>query len=314
MELTLIKKGSRDSDCWTNMSDVEDCDTQYWTATSESDASVSLGGAAPSERSELAASASGGRFSSATSADRAQLRPKRKFWWRLFWCCERVHKSEWLPLRSKLSKAAKQAGGILLCVKNNMVFESWICQRDKHTMPFVVLADRREVKRCIDSLERCGPFQVRHATILLGPTPKNFSDFCANRSAEEQIHHYLEIRDADAFVNEVLRDHILSSCPSQKKAKALPRGDAGCMRRLQQPEQQQREQPAWQEAYEWQGEVDSPMRSQSYKRLGSEDLAIRRSNGNHFGLLSTLYPELVGRSLTEVHHLLVSNAPATYED
>eukprot|EP00929_Paragymnodinium_shiwhaense_P039318 TRINITY_DN20670_c0_g1_i1.p1 TRINITY_DN20670_c0_g1~~TRINITY_DN20670_c0_g1_i1.p1 ORF type:complete len:503 (-),score=128.46 TRINITY_DN20670_c0_g1_i1:406-1914(-) len=151
----------------------------------------------------------------------AAARPRQQqFWWRLFWCYERVHKLESEPLRSKLSEAVKQAGGKMICIKKSTLLESWI-RKGTHT-PFILLADRRELKPCLDIISHYGPLRTQHATVVLGAMPQNFG-------RQERVRAYLEINDAGRFVDEVLRDY-LSGTPSPARGDVVAKKSQICHR------------------------------------------------------------------------------------
>lgn len=75
----------------------------------------------------------------------------------LVWCHERCHKSEQEELRASLASTVKQAGdGRLHCLKKSSGFESWLIRMEAVAWSFVLLADWREVKPCVETLTRRG--------------------------------------------------------------------------------------------------------------------------------------------------------------
>eukprot|EP00929_Paragymnodinium_shiwhaense_P080272 TRINITY_DN41852_c0_g1_i2.p1 TRINITY_DN41852_c0_g1~~TRINITY_DN41852_c0_g1_i2.p1 ORF type:complete len:388 (+),score=55.16 TRINITY_DN41852_c0_g1_i2:131-1294(+) len=140
---------------------------------------------------------------SAESYDKRGVRAAhQQLWWRLIWCYERVHKSEGDPIRSKLSKAVRQVGGKLLCFKSHRVLDAWFLAPDNTNMPFIFMVGRRELKGCLNFLERYGLLGLRPPIVVLGPMPHQFT-------RQESIRAYTDIEDADGFVAEIFRDYVL---------------------------------------------------------------------------------------------------------
>jgi len=73
--------------------------------------------------------------------------------WNLVWCHERCRKQENQPWHDALTKLARDAGGMLFCVKKAKSFEAWRNRPRSHA-PFILLTDGREVKPCMIEMAR----------------------------------------------------------------------------------------------------------------------------------------------------------------
>jgi len=78
------------------------------------------------------------------------------FWWHLVWCHERCHKRESDALRMAVKEAAREAGGMLVCIKKANKFAMWLAETQRQR-PFVLLTDWREVKPCTEAVTQLRP-------------------------------------------------------------------------------------------------------------------------------------------------------------
>eukprot|EP00405_Crypthecodinium_cohnii_P050044 CAMPEP_0206605410 /NCGR_PEP_ID=MMETSP0325_2-20121206/50398_1 /ASSEMBLY_ACC=CAM_ASM_000347 /TAXON_ID=2866 /ORGANISM="Crypthecodinium cohnii, Strain Seligo" /LENGTH=306 /DNA_ID=CAMNT_0054120947 /DNA_START=19 /DNA_END=936 /DNA_ORIENTATION=+ len=77
------------------------------------------------------------------------VKPQRGL--RLIWCSERCHKNEMRELRTALLQSAQALGAQLQCLKKAVKFSAWL--RSGQRQPYILVADWREVKPCMDALQ-----------------------------------------------------------------------------------------------------------------------------------------------------------------
>jgi hypothetical protein len=83
---------------------------------------------------------------SASSADPSQSSAP---WWKLVWCQERCHKPDMTLMYTVLAKAARKAGGVLVCHRKAAKYIGW---RATNVEPHILLTDWREVKPSMQGL------------------------------------------------------------------------------------------------------------------------------------------------------------------
>lgn len=69
--------------------------------------------------------------------------------WRIIWCCETCHKDEQEAARTKMKESASTLRGDFSCFKKAQTYQSWLFRAWE---PHVLVADGREIKRCVDAL------------------------------------------------------------------------------------------------------------------------------------------------------------------
>lgn len=89
--------------------------------------------------------------------------------WQLVWCHERCYKTECDEKRQALSNTAQCTGGELVCFKKSKKFEEWL--EGNQGTPYILLADWREVKPCLQVAVEQLPCNRPVYTLVLAEVP-----------------------------------------------------------------------------------------------------------------------------------------------
>lgn len=134
--------------------------------------------------------------------------------WQFVWCHERCHKQELEPLREVFTETVEQANGNFMCLKKATGFGRWLSRVSD--MPFVLLADWREAKPCVEVLLQ-QPHEQTQIIVVYTEQDKQFKQ--ASRwaaSLPSQGYHHLvhvipstlRVEDLADYVVRLLRSHF----------------------------------------------------------------------------------------------------------
>lgn len=160
---------------------------------------------------------------------------KRGFGWSLAWCHERCYKQESEGLRETIAGGVQGAGGSLVCIKKAHKFAIWLANA---TSPYVLLADWREVKPCMQAIARPGGHLPAMVVIMLDQ-PKQFQyqrvaewvGTLAEQGFKEHMHVIVDIGELSGLIPKMLEQcrqlkqllpRTVEFCSSSGAATLLP--------------------------------------------------------------------------------------------
>jgi len=170
--------------------------------------------------------------SSVVSKVNYQNRCCESYSWQLVWCHERCHKRECDERRAAIKEAAREAGGMLVCIKKANKFAMWLAEAQRQ--PFVLLTDWREVKPCTEAIAdvrpqgRTGP----SLTVVLAEEPRQFERASAWAQGfpphVDPVHVCQDLGPPRAFIAKLANSLRSRAATTALRSSATPWGAEQC--------------------------------------------------------------------------------------